>query len=228
MNTDVGWKPMAGVILMGLAGGLGACRAENPAPDPLAARRISLTAPRIDGTMSLEAAISARRSVRRFSPDALTLEQIGQLLWSAQGLTDPRGWRAAPSAGATYPLELYVLLADGVYRYHPREHRIEQVAEGDRRSAVWQAGLRQDALRTAPAVFVFAATPERTERRYGSRATRYIHMEVGHAAQNLSLQAVALGLGSVMIGAMEDDRVHAAAGLPAGQEVLYLVPVGYP
>ena len=178
--------------------------------------------------MGLETAIAARRSVRSFLPEPLTMEQIGQLLWSAQGITDPRGMRAAPSAGATFPLELYVLLADGVFHYQPAGHRLVKVAPEDRRLAVWEAALRQDCLRTAPAVFLFAAVPARTARRYRDRADRYIHMEVGHAAQNLALQAVALGLGSVPVGALDDARVQAALGLPRDHEPLYLVPVGRP
>ncbi len=189
---------------------------------------MELPPPRPGGEMALEQAIAARRSVRTFAPEPLTLEQVGQLCWSAQGVTDPRGWRAAPSAGATYPLELYVLLPDGVFRYRPAGHRLEKVSGEDHRPAVWRAGLRQDALRAAPAVFLFAAVEARTAGRYGARAPRYVHMEVGHAAQNLALQAVALGLGSVMIGAMDDAQVKSALGLPRDHEPLYLVPVGRP
>lgn len=207
------WLALAGAGLAGL---------------PPSSAGMELPPPRIGGDMPLEQAIAARRSVRTFTSEPLSREQIGQLCWSAQGLTDPRGWRAAPSAGATYPLELYVLLPDGVFRYRPAGHRLEQVSGEDRRPAVWRAGLRQDALRTAPAVFLFAAVEARTAGRYGARAPRYIHMEVGHAAQNLSLQAVALGLASVPIGAMDDAQVKSALGLPRDHEPLYLVPVGRP
>lgn len=203
----------------------GACRAETPPAEPGAAESIELPPPRTEGVLSVEAAIAARRSVRAFTAQPLTMEEVGQLLWSAQGITDRRGLRAAPSAGATYPLELYVLLPDGAYRYLPAGHRLVRVLADDRREAVRAAALGQDALR-APAVFVFTAVQARTARRYGARARRYIDMEIGHAAQNLSLQAIALGLGSVMIGAMDDAQVQKVLGLPRDHEVLYLVPVG--
>ena len=139
-----------------------------------------MPAPREDGTTSLEEAILRRRSVRAFTDQALTRDQLSQLLWAAQGITDPRGFRAAPSAGALYPLELYVVSAEGFYHYRPQGHRLLKLAEGDLRSAVWQHGLQQDALRDAPVVFLIAAVYQRTADKYGERATRYVHMEAGH------------------------------------------------
>lgn len=205
----------------------GACRAAPGAQAPALAT-LDLPPPRLDGDMSLEAAIIGRRSVRDFTETPLTLEQVGQLLWAAQGVTDSRGLRAAPSAGARYPLELYVILPDGLYHYQPDGHRLTQLRAEDLRPAAWEAGLRQDSLRTAPAVFLFTAVYARTAARYGDRAPRYVHIEVGHAAQNLALQAVALGLGSVPIGAIEDARLKTALSLPADHEPLYLLPVGVP
>jgi len=176
--------------------------------------------------MSLEEALAQRRSVREYAARPLSWAELAQLLWATQGQTDPRGLRAAPSAGALYPLELYVVLPDGWYRYRPAEHRLEQWGRDDRREALWTAGLRQDSLRQAPAVFVLTAVVERTQAKYGARAERYVYLEAGHAAQNLLLQATALGLGAVPIGAFYDDQVRAALGLPADQTPLYLIPVG--
>jgi SagB-type dehydrogenase family enzyme len=189
---------------------------------------IDLPTPRQDGTLSLEEAILQRRSVRAFTDQTLTTERLGQLLWAAQGITDPRGFRTAPSAGALYPLELYVVSAEGLYRYRPQGHQLLQLTGEDLRSTVWQHGLQQGALRDAPTVFLVAAVYQRTANKYGERATRYVHMEAGHAAQNLLLQAVALGLGGVPIGAFHDDQLGEALSLPADHAPLYLLPVGYP
>jgi SagB-type dehydrogenase family enzyme len=189
---------------------------------------ISLPAPRERGEMSLEETISRRRSVRDFTEQRLTLEQLSQLLWAAQGITDPRGFRAAPSAGALYPLELYVVSADGFYHYRPKGHELVLLVAEDLHQVVWQNGLKQDALRDAPVVFLICAVYQRTAAKYGQRATRYVRIEAGHAAQNLLLQAVALGLGAVPIGAFHDDQMQAALSLPEDHEPLYLLAVGYP
>ena len=178
--------------------------------------------------MALEQSIANRRSVREFTGEALSQSEISQLFWAAQGITDERGLRAAPSAGALYPLEVYVALPDGAYHHLPRSHAIQLVSERDLREELWEAGLKQDALRQAPAIFVIAAVYERTEAKYGERAQRYVQMEAGHAAQNLLLQAVVLDLGAVPIGAFYDDQVQASLGLPADHRVLYLIPVGHP
>ena len=211
---------------------LAACRSEpdTPPPPPTldAPEMINLPTPREQGDVSLEQAIVRRRSARAFTDEGLTPEQLSQLLWSAQGITDPRGFRTAPSAGALYPLEVYVINAQGFYHYRPQEHALALVIAGDLREAVWEAGLKQDALRDAPVVFLICAVYERTEIKYGQRATQYVHIEVGHAAQNLLLQAVALGLGGVPIGAFYDDQLRAALSLPDDHEPLYLLAVGHP
>ncbi|NBD34463.1 MAG: SagB/ThcOx family dehydrogenase [Chloroflexi bacterium] len=221
------------LVALLLSVGGGACRTPtsnapaaeaSPAPGDL-----ELPAPRLDGDVALEAAIAERRSVRSFTSTPLTLEEIGQLLWAAQGITDPQqGFRAAPSAGARYPLELYVILPEGVYWYRPEGHDLTRLSAEDMREAAWDAGLRQDALREAPAIFLFTAVYERTAERYGDRAERYIHMEIGHAAQNLALQAVAMDLGCVPIGAMHDEQLQSALNLPEDHAPLYLMPVGHP
>jgi SagB-type dehydrogenase family enzyme len=199
----------------------------QPTPAPTSGE-MTLPAPRQTGETSLEEAIASRRSVREFTDEPLAWQDISQLLWAAQGITDPRGLRAAPSAGALYPLELYVVLKDGAYHYLPERHTVQLLAESDLRGDLWDAGLRQDALRQAPAIFVIAAVYQRTEAKYGERAERYVELEAGHAAQNLLLQAVALELGAVSIGAFYDDLVKAALSLPGDCQPLYLIPVGHP
>ena len=186
-----------------------------------------LPRPREQGTMSLEETLARRRSVRDFTSSGITPAELGQLCWAAQGVTAAGGLRTAPSAGALYPLELYAVSADGVLHYRPGPHETVLHRAGDLRNALRQAALGQDALAEAPVVFVLAAVYERTAAKYGEgRARRYAQLEAGHAAQNLLLQAVALGLGAVPIGAFDDRRVQAVLGLPADQEPLYLIPVG--
>lgn len=193
-------------------------------------REIVLPAPRLDGPMSLEAAIAVRRSVRAYRPDALSLEEIGQLLWAAQGITGDRPFqRAAPSAGGRCPLEFYVCRADGVWHYRPEGHRLALHLEEDVRPALVDAAWGQKFLAQAPVVFAVSGVFARTTSRYGDRGrVRYVPMDVGHAAQNLLLQAVALGLGSVPVGAFDDAAVARVLRLPRDQEPLYLLPVGWP
>ncbi|MDR7475870.1 MAG: SagB/ThcOx family dehydrogenase, partial [Armatimonadota bacterium] len=157
----------------------------------------------------------ARRSIREFKPGPLTLPEVAQLLWAAQGTTDPQeGFRTAPSAGATYPLEVYLAvgrvqkLAEGVYRYSPAAHALARLREGDVRQALADAALGQRCVGEGAAVLVLAAVYERTAQRYGDRGIRYVHMEVGHAAQNVYLQGVTLGLGTVVVGAFHDQQVR--------------------
>jgi SagB-type dehydrogenase family enzyme len=192
--------------------------------------RITLPQPRTSGPVSLEAAVAQRRSVRRYTPEHLKLEEIGQLLWAAQGITGGKDTlRAAPSAGGHHPLVFYVCRADGVWRYHPIGHALTRHLEQDVREELVQAAWRQEFIAEAPCVFVISAIMERTTRRYRERGEiRYVPMDTGHAAQNLLLQAVALGLASVSVGAFDDGLVGQAMDLP-GQEVpMYILPVGHP
>jgi SagB-type dehydrogenase family enzyme len=219
-------------IALALALTLAACRTQpaDPPPTfsaPTALETIHLPAPRQQGQVSLEQALAQRRSVRDFTEQDLTREQLSQLLWAAQGVTNAQGFRTAPSAGALYPLELYVVSRDGFYHYRPTGHELALVAAQDVHQAVWEAGLKQDALRDAPVVFLLCAVYERTAAKYGQRATQYVHIEAGHAAQNLLLQAVALGLGGVPIGALYEEQLRAALALPEDHEPLYLLAVGY-
>lgn len=223
---------VAGMILTIILA-LAACRSQatdaSPSPTLADPERIDLPAPRLQGDVSLEQALARRRSVREFTGQDLTLEQISQLLWSAQGITDEEwGFRTAPSAGALYPLELYVVRDVELYHYQPAEHALARTEAQDARQAVWKAGLEQGALRDAPVVFLICAVYQRTAQKYGQRATQYVHIEAGHAAQNLLLQAVALGLGGVPIGALYEDQLQAALALPADHEPLYVLAVGYP
>jgi len=189
---------------------------------------ISLPEPKLKGTMSLEEAIQRRRSKRSYISQELTLEEISQLLWSVQGITDERrGFRAAPSAGALYPLEIYLVKADGLYRYIPDGHRIKRLSEKDLRRPLAQAALWQGFVAQAPIDIVICAVYERVTSKYGKRGVRYTDIEVGHAAQNLHLQAIVLGLGSVPIGAFDDDAVKKVLSLPKDHQPLYIIPVGH-
>lgn len=189
----------------------------------------ALPQPRLQGSLSLEEALAQRRSIRSFTAQPLTLAELGQLLWAAQGLTSPSGLRTAPSAGALYPLEIYVVTAEGVYRYRPQGHQIVLRVAGDVRPALAAAALGQSSVADAPAVIVIAAVYARTAQKYGqARSPRYVDLEAGHAGQNVLLQAVALGLGAVPIGAFHDERVQGTLDLPADEQPLYLIPVGHP
>lgn len=191
-------------------------------PEPLSA-----------GDKPLEGLLWQRRSVRDYRAVALKLSDISQLLWAAQGITHAAGLRTAPSAGALYPLELYVVagnvngLAAGVYHYQSAGHRLVRRQSGDLRKPLAQAALAQAWVRDAAAVVVFAAVYERTTRKYGQRGVRYVHMEVGHAAQNLFLQAEALGLATVVVGAFHDGELAGVLQLPADVQPLVLMPVGH-
>ncbi len=189
---------------------------------------ISLPEPKLKGAVSLEEAIQRRRSKRSYISQELTLEEISQLLWSVQGITDERmGFRAAPSAGALYPLEIYLVKADGLYLYLPDGHRIKRLSEKDLRRPLAQAALWQGYIAQAPIDIVICAVYERVTSKYGKRGVRYTDIEVGHAAQNLHLQAVVLGLGSVPIGAFDDDAVKKVLSLPKDHQPLYIIPVGH-
>jgi len=190
---------------------------------------IQLPQPEMKGSMSLEESLAKRRSVRSFQDTPLTNSQIGQLLWAAQGITHSSGLRTAPSAGALYPLEIYIATQDGLFHYDPQGHRLVKVLENDPRHALYQAALQQECVLEAPMVIAITAVFSRTARKYGeARTPLYVHLEAGHAAQNILLQAVALGLGSVPIGAFNDDQLKVALSLPSDQTPLYLIPVGHP
>jgi len=193
---------------------------------------IVLPGPSVTGSTSLEQLLAQRRSIRDYQTTALELAEIGQLLWAAQGISHVQGLRTAPSAGALYPLELYVVtgriegLVQGVYHYNPRHHKLMKTNDGDIRDALTRAALSQDWIKHASAVIVFTADYERTTKKYGPRGKRYVHIEVGHAAQNLFLQSESLGLATVIVGAFNDDEVARVLRLPSDLQPLLLMPVG--
>src|SRR5512145_2785620 len=214
-----------------------ACRGEQARPEtisrtdsPLATHTLlSLPSPELNGGQSLERVIASRRTRREFAQKPIALGDLGQLAWAAQGITEPsQQLRATPSAGALYPLELYFATAQGVLHYVPGEHKFVQTSSRDLRDSLAKAALNQPAVRLAPCTVVLASVMARTQRKYGERATRYVALEAGHAAQNLLLQATSRGLVGVPIGAFADEAVGRVMGLRAGEEPLYLIPVGYP
>jgi SagB-type dehydrogenase family enzyme len=191
--------------------------------------QMHLPKPRTQGTISLEEALRNRKSIRSFSNQPVTPDQLSLLLWSVQGMADRRGRRTSPSAGALYPLEIYILTAEGISHYQPSDHSLRSVRAGDFRRDLYMAALRQEFVLEAPLTVVITAVYQRIEVKYGrNRGPRYVHIEVGHAAQNLLLQAVALGLGAVPVGAFADNQVLKVLGAPPDHRPLYLIPVGHP
>jgi SagB-type dehydrogenase family enzyme len=200
----------------------------------LPATSIKLPAARLDSTVSIEKALCARRSIREFTAQPLELSQVSQLAWAAQGLTGPEAHRTAPSAAGLYALELYVVAANvnglpaGVYRYDLLTHEVVSLLTADLRRELSGAALDQTSITQAAAIFALSAVYERISSKYGDRGVRYAHMEAGHAAQNLLLQAVALGLGAVLVGAFNDGKVKRLLNLSKQETPLYLIPVGKP
>jgi SagB-type dehydrogenase family enzyme len=193
---------------------------------------ILLPKPGPDSGCSVERALRLRRTLREFSGAALALGEISQLLWAAQGITGPEGLRTAPSAGAMYPLEVYVVagnvagLDPGIYSYEPAGHKLAMIAQGDRRAELARAALDQGWMARAPALIVFAAVEARTTGKYGQRGIGYIYLEAGHAAQNIFLQAAALGLEGAVAGAFEEERVAGIMDMPKDERPIYLMAVG--
>jgi SagB-type dehydrogenase family enzyme len=188
------------------------------------------------GLLSLEETLASRRTRRDFQAKPLLLEELAQLLWSAQGITGADGTlRTAPSGGALYPLDVYAVVGEasvqglnaGVYRYLPSQHGLEQVATKDLRADLAQACLRQTWMAGAPVSLVLTAEYGRIERKYGARGKRYALIEVGHAGQNIFLQAEALGLGAGIVGAFDDAGLAKALHLPRAHEPLIVMPVGH-
>jgi SagB-type dehydrogenase family enzyme len=221
------------VLLLGIGGVMfSRFRKQAPAPREPQGGSVKLPTPVFDSEVSIEEALLKRRSVREYQAEALALGEVSQLLWAAQGITKPPRYRTAPSAGALYPLEVYVMagevvdLADGVYRYQPEGHSLDLIREGDWRSALRSAALDQEFIEEAPLVILIAAVYERTTGKYGDRGIPYVHMEVGTAAQNIYLQSVSLDLGTVFVGAFYDEEVKQIMGLKSEEVPLCLMPVG--
>ncbi len=215
---------MMWIVLLTTAAFVGAGSVGGDQTPPAGGR---LPAPDLKGKMTLEQALARRRSVRRYASGNLTPAEISQLCWAASGITEPkRRFRTAPSAGALYPLEIYLVTADGVFHYEPQGHALRVHLKDDRRRALRAAALGQGCVEAAPLCFVIAAAEERTAIKYGGRAWRYCLLEAGHVAQNIHLQATAISLGSVPVGAFHDDDVAETIRLPAGQRPIYLLQVG--
>jgi len=196
-------------------------------------KEIKLPEPVLKGKISLEETIYKRRSIRNFKEGVLTLNQVSQLLWAAQGITDKeRGFRAAPSAGATYPMEIYLFVGNvqglipGIYKYNPFAHSIVILEQGDKRKELRVACLNQETITMAQIVIVVTAVFERTTKVYGNRGVMYVYMEAGHIGQNIYLQAETLNLGTVAIGAFRDDEVKKILKLSDKEHPLYIFPVG--
>lgn len=193
---------------------------------------IQLPPPRLESHFSVEAAIRQRRSVRQYRPGVLTLQQASQVLWAAQGLTHHRGFRTVPSAGALYPLEIYLVtgtvanLEAGVYHYRPQGHGLIPVVSGCRLAALASAALGQKMVETSAAVLVICAVYQRMTSKYRLRGEQYVHIEAGHAGQNIALQCEALGLGCVMVGAFTDEQVQRVIQVQLSERPLYLIPIG--
>lgn len=215
-----------------IAGALGVTALRSVAAAP--AEGLALPGPDRNGGMALTQALLRRRSVRHYGPQPLALRDLAQLLWAAQGNTASGGRRTAPSAGALYPLELHLVaarvqgLAAGVHRYLPAAHALQGPDAVETAAALARAAAGQPAVASAAAVLVVAAVDERSTHKYGSRAARYVAFEAGAAAQNLALQAAALGLGVVVIGGFDDVVVARALRLPAGERPVVMLPIGVP
>lgn len=191
---------------------------------------MKLPEPNYQGTMSVEQALKQRRSVRNFKDAALTLKEVSQLLWAGQGQTANWGGRTTPSAGATYPLELYLVVGNvdglekGVYHYDGAKHELKKLSNQDVRSNIASASWRQEFIAQAPIIIVIAADYQRTTGKYGQRGIRYVDNEIGHCGQNIHLQAEALGLGTVVVGAFQDSLIMNI--LRIKEEPRYIMPIG--
>lgn len=210
-------------------------RFEQPKPATMSQVVQTGVQPKTSGAISVEEALARRRSVREYADAPLTVEQVMQLLWAAQGITNTEyGFRTAPSAGGLYPLEIYLVakisgvagLEAGIYRYEPRNHTLIKIIEGDFSGQMMAAALDQEWVGAAPVNFVITAVFERTTGKYGERGVRYVWQETGHAAQNIYLQAVALGLGNVVIGGFHDAEVQRILRLSDFEKPAYVIPAG--
>jgi SagB-type dehydrogenase family enzyme len=192
-------------------------------------RIVQLTEPNVTGAVSLEETLAKRRSVRRFTNQSLKWAQIGQLAWAGQGITEPqRGLRTAPSAGSIYPIELFFATQEGLFVYRPAEHSLEQLADQDIRVALAGGPSRQDSVAEAGCDIIVAGSVKKLAERFKDKARTYMLLEAGHIAQNIQLQAVSLGLGSVTVGGLDDQNVRKVCGLSRNLDPLYIICVGYP
>ncbi len=210
-------------------------QAENKSPSTLqtkALANVKLPNPVYSSHTSIEEALKKRRSIREYKNNPITLQQLAQLLWAAQGITSAKGFRTAPSAGALYPIEIYVLsgnvkgLMPGVYRYLPKKHVLELLAKDDIRSKLATATFNQSGVTNAAADILITAAYARTTAKYGNRGERFAQMEAGQVAENICLQVTSLGLGTVTIGVFNDSKVKALMNFSKDEYPLYIMPVG--
>lgn len=220
-----------GLVLLGLEKHQQSRRTSTRNPRTIQAN----ATPRTSGSVSIEETLAKRRSIREYADEPLRIDEVMQLLWAAQGITKPEyGFRTAPSAGGTYPLEIYLVarhlgvtgLEAGIYRYEPRDHTLVKIIGGDFGDQLMAAALDQEWVGAAPANFVITAVFERTTAKYGERGVRYVWQETGHAAQNIYLQTVALGLGNVVVGAFDDTEVQRILQLPELERPMCVIPIG--
>jgi len=194
-------------------------------------QEIILPQPQKSSNTSIEESLLKRRSIREYKDEPLTITEISQILWAAQGITAPEsGSRTAPSAGALYPLEVYLIVRKvenfepAVYKYLPKDHKLNKILKSDISGELIK--VAQDFVSQAPAILVFSGVFERTTQKYGERGIRYVYMEAGHAAQNVYLQAQSLGLGTVTVGAFSDEEFKKILNLPEEETPLYIMPIG--
>ncbi len=218
---------IAATFLILSAQNVGQNRLSEPIQPPAPLEKSRLPQPTVKGTMSVEEALSSRRSVREYSSADLSASDLSQIAWAAQGITDSHGFRTAPSAGALYPIELYVVNTTGVYHYIPLNHSLEKIKDGNVKGDLMRAALNQNAVGQAPLDLVIAGVYERTAVKYGDRAERYVHLEAGHVAQNVLLQCTALHLGAVPIGAFDDTKVQDVLGISREYHPLYIISIGH-
>jgi len=190
---------------------------------------IQLTDPNLEGDMSLEEALAKRRSVRQFSSEPIKRSQISQLAWAGQGITEPqRGLRTAPSAGATYPIELLFATPEGLFVYRPTDHSLMQIGNQDIRNGLAAAASMAESVAGAGCDIIVAGSIRKLTDQYKDNARKFMYMEAGHIAQNIQLQAVCLGLGSVTVGGFDTKEVRKVSNLTRTLEPLYIICVGYP
>lgn len=198
--------------------------------EEISGEKIKLPEPVYDSKISIEKALHERRSVRSYKNEALTLSEVSQLLWSAQGITDDKGHRTAPSAMALYPLEVYIVannikdLPAGIYKYIPDGHEIRSIMKGDVKEQLAAAG--QSSFKEAPLVIVFAGVNERITKTLGEESVKYVFMEAGHAAQNVYLQAVSLNIGTVVAAGFNSKEIKKILHMEENEEPLYVMPAG--
>jgi SagB-type dehydrogenase family enzyme len=222
------------VFVVGLIVLLTAIMAVSVSSNQEASDVVTMPQPRTDGGMSVEKALLERRSIRSFRNESLTLDEVSQLCWAAQGVTDDKGHRTSPSAMATYPLEVYLLagnvtgLPAGVYHYSPQGHNLTLISKGNKIPEFFNSsrGGREDWRRGSPAVFIITGVFERTNKTSGQDLSRFVYIEAGTAAENLLLEVVSLGLGSTYTAGFDENKTKEYLGLSPGEEAIGVLPVG--